>query len=219
MPRIARVVIPGIPHHIIQRGNRRQNVFFSDADKQFYLMNLDKYAKKTGIRFWAYCLMDNHVHFIAIPKNLNSFARGFGEAHRMYSRMVNFREGWRGYLWQGRFSSFPLDEAHLYSAIRYVERNPVRAGLLEMPEDYPWSSAKPHVQKTEHFLLDPNYFIQEIPDWSKYLSKPTQKELIEDFRRHSRTGRPMGNTDFITQLEARTGRCLKKKKPGPKKKK
>jgi len=217
MPRIARIVVPEIPHHIIQRGNRRQKVFFSDGDKKFYLLLLKKFARIKGIRFWAFCLMDNHVHFIAVPKNPDSFAKGFGEAHRRYSRMVNLRENWRGYLWQGRFLSYPLDEKYLYSAMRYVERNSVRADLVKRAEDYAWSSAKVHVNKEEHFLLDTNYFTQEIPDWALYLAKPTQKELLERFQKHASTGRPLGGTDFITMIEDYTGRSLKKKKPGPKK--
>lgn len=216
MPRIARIVVPEIPHHITQRGNRRQPVFFSDKDMQNYLETIDSYAKRAGIRFWAFCLMKNHVHFIAVPKNPDSFAKGLGEAQRRYSRRVNFREGWRGHLWQGRFSSYPLDERHLYFAIRYVERNPVRATLVDRAEDYPWSSARAHVNDEEHFLLDKNYFTQEIPDWSLYLSEPTQKELLERFRKHTRTGRPLGNNDFIKKLEGMTGLSLMKQKPGPK---
>jgi len=217
MPRIARIVIPDVPHHITQRGNRRQPVFFSEEDKQYYLETMDTYAKKAGVRFWAFCLMNNHVHFVAVPTKLDSFAKGFGEAHRRYSRMVNFRENWRGYLWQGRFSSYPMDEKYLYSAMRYIERNPVRAKLVEKAEGYPWSSASIHVKGEKHFLLDENYFVQEIPDWSSYLAEPTRKELLERFRRHAYTGRPLGGVDFITKLENLTGRNLKKKKPGPKK--
>ena len=124
MARIARVVIPNYPHHVIQRGNRNQDVFFSDKDKQAYIDILHEHASRAGVAFWAYCLMDNHVHLIAVPDHENSLARGIGEAHRKYTRMVNFREGWRGYLWQGRFNSYVMDERHLYAAIRYVERNP-----------------------------------------------------------------------------------------------
>src|SRR3990172_7668648 len=130
MVRIARIVIPGLPHHVIQRGNRRQPVFFRTSDFEAYLRILKEQSAKFGISFWAYCLMANHVHLIAIPDSEESFAHGIAETHRRYTRMVNFRENWRGYLWQGRFSSYPLDETYLYAAVRYVERNPVRAGIV-----------------------------------------------------------------------------------------
>jgi len=216
MTRIARIVIPGTPHHVVQRGNRRQNVFFSDADKKYYLMLLGKYAKKAGVKFWAFCLMDNHVHFIVVPENKKSLAQGFGEAHRRYSLKINSRENWKGYLWQGRFFSCPLEDRHLYSAIRYVERNPIRAGKVKMAEEYPWSSAKIHIQKESHFLLDPNSLLKDIPNWAMYLSIPTHKELQDLFRHHSRTGRPLGSDDFISHLEKKTGKLLRKRKSGPK---
>ncbi|MCJ7581730.1 MAG: transposase [Candidatus Aminicenantes bacterium] len=218
MPRIARIVVPEMPHHITQRGNRRQKVFFSNRDKQYYLKLLKTYAKEKGVKFWAFSLMENHVHFIAVPKYKDSFAKGFGEAHRRYSRMVNLRENWRGYLWQGRFDSYPMEDVHLFYAIRYVERNPVRAGIVKLAEDYHWSSANAHVKGEEHALLETNYYIQGIPDWKKYLEEPTKKELLKCFRQHSRTGRPMGGVDYIEKLEEITGRNLKKLKPGPKKK-
>jgi len=216
MARLTRVVVPGYPHHIIQRGNRRQAVFFSDDDKTFYIEQLIQYAITAGITFWAYCLMDNHVHFIAVPDYSNSFARGLGEAHRRYTRMVNFRENWRGYLWQGRFLSYTLSEKHLYSAIRYVERNPVRAGLVERAEDYPWSSAKAHILKKKDKLTSDNYMLTKIDNWSFYLAEEVEKTEIELFKKHALTGRPLGNMKFLSKLEELTGRNLRKGKPGPK---
>ncbi len=120
MARLARIVVPGCPHHLIQRGNRRQRVFFSEEDRGFYLTLLGRQAKKCGIAIWAFCLMENHVHLIAVPKAEDSFARGIGELHRQYTLVVNTREGWKGFLWQGRFISYPLDEGHTYAAVRYV---------------------------------------------------------------------------------------------------
>jgi putative transposase len=131
MARLAQIVIPGIPYHIVQRGNRRQKTFWTAEDRKEYLKILGDEGKRHGLKVWAYCLMDNHVHIVAVPEGENSLARGIGETHRKYSRMIHFREGWRGYLWQGRFSSFPLDEQYLYAAVRYVERNPVRAGIAQ----------------------------------------------------------------------------------------
>jgi putative transposase len=150
-------VIPGIHHHIIQRGNRRQPVFFSDNDKKYYLDCLRLHAKPAGIEIWAYCLMDNHIHLIAVPKNETSFADGFSESQKRYSRMINFRENWRGHLWDGRFKSYPLNEIHLHAAIRYVERNPVRAKMVKCPWEYPWSSAKVHIKKGEDDIIDSSF--------------------------------------------------------------
>ena len=136
MARIARVVAPNMPHHVVQRGNRKQKVFFSDDDKVAYLKILKEQSQKFRVLIWAYCLMDNHVHFVAVPQGEEGLANTFGQAHRHYTRLVNFREGWRGYLWQGRFSSYVLDENYLYGAVRYIENNPVRAGLVSKAEGF-----------------------------------------------------------------------------------
>ena len=218
MARMARVVIPNIPHHIIQRGNRSQKVFFSNQDKEFYLNLLHKHAKEARLSFWAYCLMDNHVHLIAVPEREDSLAKGVGDTHKYYTRMVNFRENWRGYLWQGRFSSFPLDEKYLYAAIRYIERNPVRAGLVKRAEDYEFSSAKAHVFKKKDMLLSDNFVIEEIKDWKVFLSGEDKEQDIKLFKKHARIGRPLGQEGFIEELEKMTGRILKPQKPGRKRK-
>ncbi len=218
MARIPRIVIPGYPHHIVQRGNRRQIVFFSDRDKNAYIQCLLESTVRFGIDIWAYCLMDNHVHLIAVPKHIDSLARGMGEAQRKYTRMIHFREGWRGYLWQGRFLSYPLDRMHLYAAVRYVEQNPVRAGLVTRAEEYPWSSAKAHVNKKKDLLLSDTVLIEEIDDWESYLATYDEVEIIEQIQKHASTGRPLGNEQFITELERLSGQTLKKKKPGPKNK-
>ena len=142
MARIARIVVPGMPHHVVQRGVRRMDVFFSDDDRYAYLDLLAEQGRRFGVRYLAWCLMANHVHLIAIPEQESSLARGIGEAHRRYTRRINFQQGWRGYLFQGRFHSFPLDGNYLLAAMRYVLRNPVRAGLVNRPWDYPWSAAR-----------------------------------------------------------------------------
>jgi len=216
MTRIARVVIPDIPHHVVQRGNRRQKVFFNDEDRLTYLDYLRIYANPAGIHFWAYSLMDNHVHLIAVPETKKSLALGFSETHRRYTRKVNFREGWRGYLWEGRFKSYPLSQEHLYAVIRYVERNPVRAGIVKNAWDYPWSSARAHVFKTEDPLLDKNFLDLEIKDWKSFLS---EEECCADaglFKAHTGNGRPLGDNSFIEGIERLTGRSFHKLKPGPK---
>ena len=217
MPRIARVVIPSCPHHLIQRGNRRLQVFFSDEDKAFYLTLLNRQIVKHGISIWAFCLMDNHVHIIAVPKAKDSFALGIGEAHRKYTSVINTRQGWKGYLWQGRFITYPLDDGHLFSAIRYVERNPVRAGVVCIAESYTWSSAWAHVNKESHPLLSPFAMASGIPDWSAYLKQKDSPEDMKKFVAHEHTGRPLGTEDFVRRLEELTGRVLAPKKRGRKK--
>ena len=132
---------------------------------------------------------------------------------------INFRENWRGYLWQGRFSSFPLDEKYLYAAIRYVERNPVRAGIVKRPEDYEFSSAKAHVYKTNDLLLSDNFVIEEIKDWKEFLAEDDKDQDVKLFKKHTRVGRPLGQEGFIEKLEKMTGRILKPQKAGRKKKK
>jgi len=216
MVRLARVVAPGIPHHVIQRGNRRQPVFFSDEDRIAYLAFLKECGKKFGLEFWAYCLMDNHVHLIVVPDREDSLAKGLGEAHRNYTRMVHFREGWRGYLWQGRFLSYPLDEKYLFAAIRYIERNPVKAGMVKKAEDYPWSSAKTHVFGSKDSLLSDHFLKNEIQDWSNFLSEENPQEEKILLEKHTRTGRPLGGEDFLDAIGQKVGRILEKQKPGPK---
>jgi putative transposase len=126
MARIARVIATGIPHHVTQRGNRRLTTFFRDEDSQAYIDLMAEWCNKCDVEIWAYCLMLNHVHLIAVPESEDGLRRGIGEAHRLYSRMINLCENWRGHLWQGRFSSFTMDETYLFAAVLYVEMNPVR---------------------------------------------------------------------------------------------
>jgi len=213
MARIARVVVPGIPHHIVQRGNRRQKVFFNDIDRKTYLDYLKIYATPAGIHFWGYCLMDNHVHIVAVPDREDSLASGFGEAHRRYTRMINFREKWRGYLWEGRFKSYPLSQVHVFAAMRYIERNPVRARIVENAWDYPWSSARAHIFKQKDPLLEDNFMVSEIKDWRLFLSEEDKQGDVKNLKMHANNGRPLGDSQFIGVVEKLTGRNLHKQKP------
>ena len=216
MARFARIIVPNFPHHVIQRGNRRQNVFFSESDKSLYMKLLQNQGAKTGLTYWAYCLMDNHVHLVVVPKEKKSLARGIGEVNRKYSFLINSREGWRGFLWQGRFISYPMDEKYLVAALRYIERNPVRAGLVKNAEDYKWSSARHHVHKIPDPLVSENPLNFPIDEWAKLLKQGDEIALIREMRSHARTGRPLGDVAFLLQLEKITGRILRKGKPGPK---
>ena len=209
MPRIARVVVPGIPHHITQRGNYQQVVFREDEDREQYLQWVKEYSNRYYLTVWGYCLMDNHVHFIAVPQNSDSLARTFNQAHMRYSQYYNHMMRRRGHLWQGRFYSCPLDEAHLYAGLRYVERNSVRAGLVKRAEDYRWSSALSHIEGLDDPILSSDLpLLKEITDWREYLSKPDDKVIIERLRRCTSTGRPMGSASFVKKIEGLLGRVL-----------
>jgi len=198
MARIARAVAPGIPHHVTQRGNRRQQTFFNDEDCQSYLELMSEWCMKFQVETWAYCLMPNHIHLIVVPETKDGLNRAIGEAHRRYTRRINFREGWRGHLWQGRFSSFIMEEGYLLACTRYVELNPVRSGLVKKPEDWPWSSAGAHIKGKDDFLVKTKP-LQEIVNkpWEKFLVFDVQEQEIELLRKHERTGRPLGSDSFI----------------------
>ena len=162
MARTARQVFPGEAHHVVQRGNRRQKVFFKEEDKQEYLNILGLNARLFKLQIWAYCLMDNHVHLIVVPEDIDSMTQTLSLTHQLYTRMINFREGWRGYLWEGRYKSKVLDEQHLYAAIRYIERNPVRAGLVKRPEDYLWSSYRHYAFGEKDALINDDPLFSEF---------------------------------------------------------
>jgi len=215
MARLARVVVPGYPHHVTQRGNRRQATFFDDDDYQAYRDLMAEWCRRCGVRVWAYCLMPNHVHLIAVPGSPEALREAVGEAHRRYTRLVNFREGWRGHLWQGRFASFVMDAGHLLAAARYVERNPVRAGLVTEPGDYRWSSAGAHLAGVDDGLTEVGPLLEMVLDWRRFVGAWSEEEEIA-LRRHERTGRPAGSGRFIAELERLTGRVLQPQKRGPK---
>ncbi|MBC7350144.1 MAG: transposase [Candidatus Aminicenantes bacterium] len=214
MPRIARLVIPDLPHHVIQRGNRRQSVFFCDEDRILYLKILRFQTGQEKVKIWAYCLMDNHVHFIAVPATADGLVKAVAETHRKYTWLINVRNNWRGHFWQGRFISYPMDEAYLYSCVRYIETNPVRAGLVSKAEDYPWSSAPAHVFSKKDPVLSPIPLAREIKDWGDYLRQQERQEEIEAIRKNQGNGRPLGSEEFIEWLEKLTGRCLRARPRG-----
>ena len=164
MPRAPRVVVPGLPHHITQRGNRRQTTFFGARDYALYRELLIETCRRFGVAVWSYCWMPNHVHFIAVPRTPESLAKAFGRAHRAYSTIVNRREGWTGYLWQGRFASYPMEERHLFAATRYILSNPVTAGVVEHAQRWPYSSLAAHCGQAEDELVDAEPLARRIED-------------------------------------------------------
>lgn len=213
---MARVVVPGVPHHVTQRGNRRQKTFFEDTDYARYKDLLAEGCKRAGVEVWAYCLMPNHVHLILVPGDEDGLRAALAEAHRRYTRMINERMGWTGYLWQGRFASVAMDDGHLMRCARYVEQNPVRARLVERARDWRWSSARAHLKGADNGLVRVKPLLRHVDDWSAYLGERLTAEELEPIRAGERTGRPLGPPTFLKQLEKRLGRTLVKQKPGPK---
>ena len=189
-------------------------VFFSQDDYRSYIGLLALQASRHALEIWAYCLMPNHVHLIVVPSTEEGLARPLGEAHRRYAALVNRREGWTGHLWQERFSSFPMDEPHLLTAIRYVLLNPVRAGMVEAATDWSYSSARAHVLGKPDQLVNTRAAADRVSDWRRYLGLEVPSKEAEVLRRHGRIGRPLGSDGFIERLERLTGRRLRPRKAG-----
>ncbi len=215
MARMPRLVVPGYPHHVTQRGNRRMKTFYNRDDYRFYLELLRDAKDDVGVEVWAYCLMPNHVHLVVVPESKESLAQLFRHVHRHYTRRINFRMNWRGHLWQERFHSFVMDESYLLATVRYTERNPVRAGLCLTAADWEWSSARAHIERQDDGVVSVSPMLKRIGNWHAYLASDQNGDLTERIRLHSRTGRPAGGDRFIDHLEDMTGRTLKHKKPGP----
>lgn len=214
MPRISRVVGVGFPHHVTQRGNYGGSVFDAALDKEVYLELMSEYAAKNSLSVLAYCLMPNHVHFIVVPGNEDSLARTFKMTHMRYAQYLNWKREVKGHLWQGRFYSCILDGAHLPAAARYVERNPVRAGLAGSADSWKWSSAAYHTgarKMNRGFDLDALWsFVPDLEkDWGSFLLQPNKKEVDVSIRASTRTGRPMCKGAFMRLLEKRLGRRLR----------
>ena len=216
MARLARVVAPGVPHQVTQRGNRRQLVFFHDDDYAAYRELLAEGCRAAGVAVWAYCLMPDHVHLVLVPSDPDGLRAALGETHRRYTRHINLREGWRGYLWQGRFASFPVDKPNLLACARYVELNPVRARLARRARDWRWSSAKAHLAGRDDALVTSAPLLALAPDWKASLGQGLAESEGDAIRSAQRTGRPLGSSAFVKRLERRLGRTLARQKPGPK---
>lgn len=202
MPRRARQVVPGEPHHVVQRGSRKAPVFFDPQDYRRYLQLLRQQCEQWAVAVWCYCLMPNHVHLIVCPETAEGLSRALGEAHRRYAWEINREHGWVGHLWQERFHSFAMDEVHLLCAVRYVLLNPVRAGLCEDAVAWPWSSARAHLGVVTDPLLDPAALEGRIAGWREYLDPGARSDLEELLREHSRSGRPLGSESFVARCLA-----------------
>jgi putative transposase len=190
--------------------------FFCEDDYRRYLHTMSEWCSKCRVGVWAYCLMPNHAHLVLVPADEKGLHRAVGEAHRRYTLHVNTREQWQGHLWQGRFASVVMDDAHLLAAARYIELNPVRARLAERPEDYPWSSARAHLSGRDDGMVQVAPLLEMVEDWPSHLTVDVEEMELQAFRKHERTGRPLGGAEFLMLLETILGRILGKQKTGPK---
>ncbi|MGE3692935.1 MAG: transposase [Novosphingobium sp.] len=219
MARLPRVVIPGIPHHVTQRGNRREPTFFEDGDYALYLDLLADAAGRSGVEIWSYCLMPNHVHVIATPADEDGLRRTFRYVHRHYTGYINARLRVTGHLWQGRFSSVAMDEPHFVTALRYVALNPVRAGLTKRPEQWQWSSARALIAGEDDHVVTVAPALERVGDFATFLGEPFDEALTyAALRKAESVGRPVGSKAWLAEMEARTGMTLAPQRRGPKRK-
>lgn len=214
MARFRRLVVPGYPHHITQRGVRRQTTFFDELDYQRYLAIAEALLKDCSLTIWAYCLMPNHMHAVVVPQRPDSLAAYFGKLHKQYAQITNSRYEWSGHLWQNRFYSTVMDSNHAMVALRYVERNPVRSGLVRSAREWPWSSARGNLGLFDDPLIPKRPALNVVSDWATYLSGDDNDTSLVRLRKQTGSGRPIGNDGFIDELEKLTGRDLQKRSPG-----
>jgi len=216
MSRIARVIATQYPHHITQRGNNRTTVFFDDEDRQTYLKLLTVYAEKHHFQIWAYCLMNNHIHLLAVPEAETSLARGIGLTNQVYTQYLNRKLNQSGRIWQNRFFSCVVENnQYLWAVARYIERNPLKVGLVEKAETYCWSSAKAHITGTSDNLLGITSWLspQEQSAYAEFVVAEDE-EADNAIRRATRTGRPYGSESFVDLLEFQLQQPLKAKRRG-----
>lgn len=218
MTRLPRLVIPGVPYHVTQRGNRRAQTFFEEADYVLYLDLLAAAADKAGTEVWCYCLMPNHVHLILVPSHEDGLRQTLADTHRRYTGYINARNRWTGHLWQARFGAEAMDEIHLAHAVRYVSLNPVRARLAKRAEDWAWSSVRAHVAGADDALVKVAPVLDRYGSFADFLGAQVddRDESWRRLRMSETSGRPLGSDAWLGALEARTGRTLKPQKRGPK---
>jgi putative transposase len=207
MSRLARMVVPGLPHHVTQRGNRREAIFFEDGDQRLYCDTIAEQSRKFSVKVWAYCLMPNHVHLILTPQGADGMSRALGEAHRRYTNFINARGRWTGHLFQSRFASVAMDESHLRSAISYVSLNPVRARLVSRAEEWAWSSVRAHLAGEDDSLVSVRPVLDHWPAFRDLLLEDCEEKFIS-LREAEGIGLPLGTADFVTELERRLGRPI-----------
>jgi putative transposase len=215
MPRATRLVLPGLPHHVLQRGNRRQRLFFSNEDRRTYLRMLAGACAEHGTSCQAWCLMDNHVHLILVPSHRDGLRAPLARVHTAYAQRINRAQGLDGHLFQGRFASYPMDPSHLMVAARYIENNPVAAGLVAHAEDWPWSSARAHVEGRADGLTDITALGRHVPDWRAMLRRGLEAgNEAERVEAALRAERPVGASAWLAELADAHGLNLARRPRG-----
>jgi putative transposase len=215
MARLARVVIPGIAHHVTQRGNGRARTFFSNADYALYRDLLAEQCRRADVEVWAWCLMPNHVHLVLVPADADGLRRALAAVHRRYAGIIHARRRRTGHFWQGRFGAVAMDEEHLAAAMRYVSLNPVRARLVARAQDWRWSSTRAHLTGKDDGITARAPIRERFPDFADLIAS-ADAEAFARLRAAERLGRPLGDDRFLAKIERATKRRLKPRKRGPK---
>ena len=217
MSRRSRMIIPGVPHHVTQRGNRRERIFFEPGDEALYLDLMSEQLRRRAVACWAYCLMPNHVHFILTPTDEDGLSRAVGEAHRRYAAFIGARGRWTGHLFQSRICSVAMDEDHLLAAFRYVALNPVKAGLVAQAADWPWSSARAHLAGSDTRQVTVGPALSRIDDFAAFVAgEPNDDPRWSEVLQAELIGRPVGAKTWVEALEKTLNRTLSPKRRGRK---
>ncbi len=210
MPRSSRAIAVGYPHHVTQRGNNRQTVFFDDHDRSTYLDCLKQYTDKYQIDIWAYCLMPNHIHLLAVPHNEDGLAIGVGLTNQVYTRYLNRKYLRSGRVWQNRFFSCIVDtDNYLWTVARYIENNPVKATLVNSAPDYRWSSAKYHLDGVRDVLMTrSSWLTHERREVYRSFLEEQDEHMTNRINQATRSGRPLCSMETLAYLERKLGRKL-----------
>src|SRR5450631_3461108 len=208
MARLARVVIPGCPHHVTQRGNGGARTFFGDQDYALYRDLLAEHCRKADVEVWAWCLMPNHVHLILVPSDADGLRRALSGVHRRYAGVIHARRRRTGHFWQGRFGAVAMDEAHLVAALRYVSLNPVRARLVTRAQDWAWSSTRAHLRGRDDGVTALAPVRDRFPGFADLIASEPEADLFARLRAAESIGRPLGDDRFLARIERLTGRPL-----------
>jgi len=210
MPRIARIIGVGYPHHIVQRGNNREKVFLDRGDYERYLSFLSKYSEEKEVAVLAYCLMPNHTHLLVRPSEVEALPKMMQGITLSYSKYFNGENGRTGRLWECRYHCMVVDgESYLWTVSKYIEHNPVRAGIVKRPEDYPYSSAKAHILgRKDPLLKEPPFDKSELNEYRRFIRSEEDKKITQEIRKQTRLGKPLGDGGFLNVLSERLGRSL-----------
>jgi putative transposase len=216
MARLARVVIPGVPHHVTQRGNGRMRTFFGPHDYALYRDLLAEHCRAANVEVWSWCLMPNHVHLILVPSDVDGLRRALAQVHRRYAGIIQSRRKRSGHFWQGRFGAVPMDETHLLTALRYVALNPVRARLVKRPQDWRWASTRAHLSGKADGVTALGPVQARVDRFADLLASEAPDDEFKKLRQAESTGRPLGDERFVRKIEQLTKRTLRPAKRGPK---